>query len=72
MIEQRMEFMAKAATDAYFTNLSEEAKLLVMSDKQAFLSDYMKTFNLALEEIRKLEQEKFQEFGTEDFGKAFK
>lgn len=72
MTKERLEFMAKAATDSYFANLSPDAKLFVMSDKQAFLSDYMKTFDLALEEAKKMEQSKFQEFGTEDLGKSFK
>ena len=72
MTEQRKEFMAKAATDSYFANLSPDAKLLVMSDKQAFLSDYMKTFDLALEEAKKMEQSRLQPFGTDDLGKQFK
>ncbi|MBQ9071851.1 MAG: hypothetical protein IJY25_01680 [Bacilli bacterium] len=72
MTEQRMEFMAKAATDSYFANLSPEAKEFVMSDKQAFLSDYMKTFDLALEEAKKMEQSRLQPFGNDDLGKSFK
>lgn len=72
MTNERLEFMAKAATDSYFANLSKDAKEFVMSDKQAFLSDYMKTFDLALEEAKKMEQSKFQEFGDNDLGKSFK
>ena len=72
MVQERIEFIAKAATDSYFANLSPDAKLLVMSDKKAFLSDYMKTYDLALEEAKKMEQSKFQEFGYDDLGKSFK
>ena len=53
------------ASDSYFANLDVETKQFMMADKQEYLSDYMKTFNIALDELRKKENSKYEEFGSE-------
>lgn len=70
-MENTYEFMAKAATDSYFANLNNDVKEFMLSDKQAYLHDYMKTFKLALQEAKKMDQIRFQEFGEEN-SKLFK
>lgn len=62
MTDERITFMAKAATDSYFNNYSKE---FMEYDRKIYLLEYMKTFKVALKEAEKMEQRSFQEFGTQ-------
>ena len=66
MNQEQMERLAKYATDKYFDTLSDDAKLLMTSDKEGFMRDYIKTFEVALQEVRKSQNTNFEEFGTEN------
>lgn len=66
MNQEQMERLAKYATDKYFDTLSDDAKLLMISDKEGFMRDYIKTFEVALQEVRKIQNTKFEEFGSEN------
>lgn len=71
MTVEEIERLAKYATDSYFTNLSEDTKLLVGANKENYLSEYIKTFEIAKNEVRKSQNLKYEEFGT-DNSKYFK
>ena len=83
MTKEQMEFVAKSATDSYFSNLSNDAKLLAMSDTAGYVRDYTKFYTNALKEIFKYNQEmamqeqrEFEQFGfgnpEKDNAKAFR
>lgn len=72
MTNEEMERLARYATDKYFDSKDQNTKDFLAADKEAFISDYINTFNLALEEVHKSQNNKFQEFVHEDNSKLFK
>lgn len=72
MDNSSMQFMAKAATDSYFSNLSEQNKNYLMSNQELYLKEYFKVFNMAVDELKKQNQTVFQPFGEDSLGKQVK
>ena len=72
MTNERMEFLAKAATDSFMANLEEQDKKYLLSNKEMYVREYLKVFDIAMAEIVKKDSKKFEVFGTEDLGKSFK
>lgn len=73
MMEQKMEFMAKAAADSYMLNLNEQDKNYLSANKEMYVKEYFKVFEIAMGELNKKNQTRFQEFGQEsEPGKLFK
>ena len=66
MTAEEMERLAKYATDSYFVNLSEQEKREVGINRETYLRNYIKTFEVAKNEILKSQSSKFEEFGTEN------
>ncbi len=65
MTKEEMEFMVKAATDSYFSNLNENQKSALLSNRQAYIQEYFKVFNLAKKELIIQEEAKLQPFGED-------
>lgn len=66
MTVEEMERLAKYATDSYFANLSEQDKRELGLSKETYLKNYIRTFEIAKNEVLKSQTSKFEEFGTEN------
>lgn len=70
MTEEQMQFLAKAATDSYFSNMNVNEKASLMQRQTDYMNAYFRFFNIALEELKKVEEKKqsnsFKPFGEDE------
>lgn len=71
MTIELMETMAKAAADSYMNNLDEEDKKYLLQNKNMYVKEYLSIFNLAMEEMTRKDQIKYQEFGQDESRKVY-
>ena len=71
MTIELMETMAKAAADSYMNNLDAEDKKYLLQNKNMYVKEYLSIFNLAMEEMTKKDQIKYQEFGQDESRKVY-
>ena len=69
---EQIDFIAKSAVDSYLSNLSQDAKLYAVSDRQAYFRDYIKYFEEAKKEIKSYEKERESRYeeSFEPFGEV--
>ena len=71
MTIELMEKMAQAAADSYMNNLDEQDKKYLLQNKNMYVKEYLSIYNLAMEEMTRKEQIKFQEFGESESKKMY-
>ncbi len=53
MTQEQIERLAKHAADKYFDCLSQESKRFIVADPAAFVNDYMRVYEIAVQEVEK-------------------
>ena len=69
MTDEQMQFLAKAATDSYFSNMDVNERASLMRLQENYIEMYFRTFDIAKKKKKKLEEQKranaFSPFGEE-------